>query len=62
MLRKLFTFPDRSLDKMFTEIIRAITHPGQDLKVFDDNAAALDGGLVKHQEYRTPTGQRMVVY
>jgi hypothetical protein len=60
--KKLYNHQDRNLDRELAEIYNRLRYPGRNLPVFADNAAALAGGLVAGEEYRTTTGVRMVVY
>lgn len=58
--RQLNVKLNETLDRMRQRINGLITNPS--LPVYADNAAAVAGGMVEGEFYRTSTGSVMVVY
>lgn len=61
-VHKRKTFEDHDLNIQIDDLVFAINRIFVDLPEYADNAAAIAGGLVAGEPYRTSTGVVMVVY
>jgi hypothetical protein len=61
IVQKRKTFSDHDLNLQIDDIVYAINNYFKNLPVYDDNTAALAGGLVADDPYITTTGVVMVV-
>lgn len=61
-VHKRKTFEDHDLNIQIDDLVFAINRIFVDLPEYSDNAAAIAGGLVAGEPYRTSTGVVMVAY